>query len=99
MDPYRINVPKQLISFRLSNETRDELQECVELRRALDALNGSFGVPIRRDRTESLESAITHYCEYLKHWLKGREEAIEAAKKKGRKELADAAQAVAKSKR
>lgn len=87
MDPYRINEKKVIVNFRLSDETRDEMNEIVQIRRVLDELNGEPWRAERRNRTEMLELAITAYLQQLRATMKQREESIAKAKADGQELL------------
>jgi len=57
---------KTLVSFRLSDTTRDELQECVDLVRQRDEAEGNAWIAARRDRTDIVRMAVANLLAQLK---------------------------------
>jgi hypothetical protein len=78
------NMAKTLVSFRLDDDTRDGLQELVDLLRERDRLERM--THITRDRTNALVLAVNNFVERLRQeklfWEKKRKE--ETAEKDSR---------------
>lgn len=81
--------PKQMTSFRLSDQAKDQLQECVDIERQRCKHERRFWMEGLVTRTRMLELAIASYYTALVNAKKGWEEeaakSLATPKKKGRK--------------
>jgi hypothetical protein len=72
---------KMLVSYRLSDSTRDNVQEATQLRRRVYELEDMGWMASRCNRTDIIEQAVDHFLTYLRQRVKE----LEAESKKGAK--------------